>query len=120
MTFFLDTYALVEILKGSNNYNEVAQKPCVMTKLNLLELHHVILREHNSKKADEVFEQLLNNCVSVEYVDFLTASKMRFNLKKQNVSFIDCVGYVIAQRMKVPFVTGDKEFENVENVLFIK
>ena len=40
--------------------------------------------------------------------------------KKQNMSFFDCVGYVYARENNIKFVTGDKEFEKKEGVLFIK
>ncbi len=34
--------------------------------------------------------------------------------------YIDCIGYVIARRMGVLFLTGDKEFEGLESAEFVK
>ena len=32
----------------------------------------------------------------------------------------DCIGYIIAKRLGMKFLTGDKEFEGFENVEFVK
>lgn len=33
---------------------------------------------------------------------------------------VDCIGYVYAKENGLRFVTGDKEFEGMENVEFVK
>ena len=40
--------------------------------------------------------------------------------RKQDLSMTDCVGYVVAKRLGVKFLTGDKEFRNFQNVEFVK
>jgi len=40
--------------------------------------------------------------------------------KKKNLSFFDCAGYIFARENNYKFVTGDKEFENLPNVEYIK
>jgi hypothetical protein len=37
----------------------------------------------------------------------------------KSLSLIDSLGYTIAMSLKIPFVTGDREFNDVENVTFI-
>ena len=32
----------------------------------------------------------------------------------------DCVGYVVAKRVGVKFLTGDREFKDMPNVEFVK
>jgi len=32
----------------------------------------------------------------------------------------DCIGYVIAERNKMRFLTGDEKFKNKKNVEFVK
>ena len=38
---------------------------------------------------------------------------------KKNVSFFDAVGYIYSRENRLLFVTGDKEFKNLEGVEFI-
>ena len=32
----------------------------------------------------------------------------------------DCIGYIMAKKLNIKFLTGDKEFENFLNVEFVK
>ena len=32
----------------------------------------------------------------------------------------DCIGYILAKNIGIKFLTGDKEFENLDNVEFVK
>lgn len=38
----------------------------------------------------------------------------------KKLSTIDCVGYSVASGLHVPFLTGDREFTDMENVNFIR
>ena len=33
---------------------------------------------------------------------------------------VDCIGYMTAKRLGVKFLTGDREFEGMDNVEFVK
>ena len=48
------------------------------------------------------------------------AAKLKNKLNKRNVSMTDCIGYCTALALGIRFLTGDKEFENLENVEFVK
>ena len=37
-----------------------------------------------------------------------------------NLSYVDYIGYILAKQRNVKFLTGDKEFENMDNVEFVK
>lgn len=52
----------------------------------------------------------------------MEAMRLRLKLKKQklNVSYVDAIGYQISLERGLKFVTGDKEFEKLENVEFVK
>jgi len=39
---------------------------------------------------------------------------------KSNLSYVDCIGYILAKELKVGFLTGDREFEGMDNVEFVK
>lgn len=38
----------------------------------------------------------------------------------KKLSTIDCVGYSVANRLKIPFLTGDREFADMGNVQFVR
>jgi len=54
--------------------------------------------------------------------DYVEASALRIELKKQgkNLSLIDALGYVLAKRLGIPFLTGDRDFENLDRVEYVK
>ena len=48
------------------------------------------------------------------------AMKFRLANKKKKLSYADCIGYQLAKEHGLKFLTGDKEFENLPNVEFVK
>ena len=46
--------------------------------------------------------------------------QFRLQWKDRGVSITDCVSYIIAKKLGINFLTGDREFEDIENVEFIK
>ena len=46
--------------------------------------------------------------------------EFRLKWKDRGVSITDCVGYIMAREMGIKFLTGDKEFEGLEGVEFVK
>lgn len=48
------------------------------------------------------------------------ASRFKLQYKKRNLSMTDCIGYILAKKLGIKFLTGDKEFEDMENVEFVK
>jgi hypothetical protein len=50
--------------------------------------------------------------------------EIRFRLemknKKKYLSYVDALGYTIANRMDIPFLTGDMAFEDVPNAEYVK
>lgn len=123
-TIFFDTYAFVEILKGNPAYEPYKQNVAILTtRLNLMELHHAVLRLWNKDEANQNYDFFLPFAVNIENEILKKASELRFALKKvkgKKVSYIDCIGYLIAQEQKIPFLTGDEQFRHMENVIFVK
>ena len=54
--------------------------------------------------------------------DYVNAALLRQEARRRgkNLSLIDCLGYVIARRLNIPFLTGDREFEDMDNVEYVK
>src|SRR3989344_8570890 len=120
-TFFLDTYALYEIIEGEENYKKYTQNIAIVTtKLNLMELFYGLLIRYDEKTANNFYEKFLPYCTGIEDDTIKKAMMFRALNKKRNLSYVDCIGYILAKQRSVKFLTGDKEFENMDNVEFVK
>ena len=120
-TFFFDTYALFEIVKGNLNYRDYTTDiGIVTTRLNLMELYYGLFVNFGKNVADEYYRRYREFCVEIS--DDLIKSAMRFRAenKKKDLSYVDCVGYAFAAEAKIKFLTGDKEFEKLPNVEYVK
>lgn len=118
--FFADTYALLEFIEGNKNYKDYLDEKIITTRLNLMELYYALLRDYNEKKAEYYYNFFIPFCVIIE--DDIIKKAMHFKLKhkKQRLSYIDCVSYILALKKGVRFLTGDKEFKSLKNVEFVK
>lgn len=119
--YFYDSYALIEILFGNSNYEQYKiNKGFIITKLNLRELYYYILRNLDEKTAEKIYEEYLQYTIEITDNDIKEACKFKLQHKKQNLSYTDCIGYITAKNKNMQFLTGDKEFEKMPNVKFVK
>lgn len=120
-TFFFDSYAFFEIVNGNLAYEPYTKEiSIVTTKLNLMELHYGLLRVEGKEKADELYEKYLKFVIDFSDEDIKESNKFRLQNKKRDLSYIDCLGYVIAKRMNIKFLTGDSMFKDLSNVEFME
>jgi predicted nucleic acid-binding protein len=118
--YFLDSYALLEIVKENQNYKKFQETTNFTSIMNLLEVHYIISRDFGAEKADEIILEFKKISVDVNFKDILDASRFRIKNLKKKLSYIDCLGYSIAINRNLIFLTGDKEFKDMENVEFVK
>ena len=120
-TYFFDSYAFFEIIEGNSEYDKYAIDVAIITtKLNLMELHYGLLRKYGKKTADLYYDTFRRFTIEITDLVIKKANELKFNLKKRKLSYIDCIGYTLAKTRKIEFLTGDKEFEDMENVKFVK
>ncbi|HLC86231.1 MAG TPA: PIN domain-containing protein [Candidatus Nanoarchaeia archaeon] len=119
-TYFFDTYAFYEIIEGNKDYEKYNEVSIVTTKMNLMELHYGLLIKRGKEEADKIYYRLLKFAIDIEDNIIILANEFRASMKKRKLSYIDCLGYVIARSNNIKFLTGDKEFKYLENVEFIK
>ncbi len=120
-TFFFDTYALYEILHDNKNYLPYTKGiSAITTKLTLMELHYVLLRNYGSKIAKRAYGYLLQFCIDVDDDTIQEANAFRLKRYRRELSYVDCIGYVLARKRNAKFLTGDKQFEDLDNVEFVK
>ena|SRR3989338_1439595 len=118
-TFVFDTYALLEIISGNPNYASYLNSEVIINDFVFAELCYKLIREANEKAVFYIdkyacFRKELNAETIKEAMLF------RNNHKKKNLSPADCISYVMALRLNLKFLTGDKQFEAMENVELVK
>ena len=118
--YFFDTYALFEIIHKNKSYSNYLRVGIITTKLNLMELHYRLLMLYGKDIADKSYDRFVVFCVDIDDDLIKTANEFKLSNKKKDLSYVDCIGYIIAKTNNVKFLTGDREFENLENVEFVK
>ena len=119
--YFFDTYALIEIYKSNPKYEKYQKEiGMIINKLNLLEYTYFLMREGKQSEMKEIFEKLSRFNVDYDNELLVEAAKMKLKFLKERLSFIDCIGYLLAKKHSAKFLTGDEKFKHKENVEFVK
>lgn len=120
VNYFFDSYAVIEIVKENPQYFKYLNENFVITIFNLVEIYWAVLRDFDEEKADEIYSEINLMVTDIDDATLKEAIKFRINNKKKDLSYTDCIGYIYALRNNLVFLTGDKEFEKLENVEFVK
>ncbi len=121
--FFYDSYAVMAYLSDNPNYRAFFEEnDGVLTKLNLVEIAYRTIELHGNEAAAQVTKLFAKYAIDFGVADIVGSMKLRLKLKRKgrNMSYADAVGYYLALKNKLKFLTGDKEFEELENVEYIK
>tara|TARA_Y100000034_G_C6749587_1_gene333096 strand:+ start:403 stop:774 length:372 start_codon:yes stop_codon:yes gene_type:complete len=118
--YFFDSYAIIEIIKGNENYKKYTKSIVLTTKLNLFEVFYVLVRDVGEKEANYFIDKYYPSIIDFDKEIIKKSAKFRLKYKKRDLSMTDCIGYFLSKKWKVKFLTGDKEFEDMENVEFVK
>ncbi len=117
--YCLDTYALIEICRGNPKFSFLMNEDIVIPNTTLAEFYWVLIKNKDNDEAKQWCERLLNFTVDVKKELLLKAQNFRYLHRKRDISFFDSVGYVFSVENNSLFVTGDKEFKEMDNVKFI-
>lgn len=116
-TRFFDTYALLAVVTGSPRY-ERYKDGLLTTTLNLMELYYWLCRKFDESTAERNFTFFSPYALDPERHHLKAAA--RFRVDHPGLSYVDCLGYLLAQEHGLPFLTGDDGFRGMENVEFVK
>ena len=119
-TYFCDTYALIEIIKGNKNYDIYTDFILITSELNLMELYYAMFRDYGKILAEKYFNEWKISAIRIPIHLIQTAMELKYLHKKEKLSYIDCMGYAYAMENGVLFLTGDSKFRNKEGVEFVK
>ncbi|HIH17213.1 MAG TPA: type II toxin-antitoxin system VapC family toxin [Nanoarchaeota archaeon] len=120
MRFFFDTYAIIEIIKENQNYSRFKEYPIITSVLNLGELYYALTKDFGKDLAEEWLNKLKPMALDIPLSEVIEGMKFKYKNKKVNFSFVDCVSYAVSKSNNLIFLTGDKEFEGLPNVEFVK
>ncbi len=118
--YFFDSYAIIKILKGSPFYEPYENATIIITKLNLFEVYYSLLRENGMEMAKKFLENYSQYVMDFDTDVIEEACAFHLFHKKRNISMTDSIGYSFAKKLGIEFLTGDKEFNAFENVVFVK
>jgi len=120
-TYFYDTYALHEIISGNPAYKKyTAGVAAITTKLNLMELYYGLLLKYGKKTAEKYYQEFAEYAIEIDDDAIKKAMELKQTLKNKNLSYVDCIGYTLAQQRNIKFLTGDRQFQNMPNVEHVK
>lgn len=118
--YFFDTYAIIEIIKGNQNYLKYKDASAAITIFNVVELHYALLREYSSVLADAVAGKYSQFQVEIDFEIIKKANALKLQHRKRNLSAADVIGYATAQKLGIKFLTGDEDFKDMGGVEFVK
>ena len=115
--YFFDSYAIIEILNASEKYMKFINSDFITTKLNLFEVYYKLV-QLSEEKANSFLSLYAAKTVDFDEAVITEACKLKLSNKK--LSMTDCIGYMVALKAGLKFLTGDKEFKDMQNVEFVK
>ena len=121
ITFFFDSYALIEVYEKNVNYEKYTKANAITSYFQVYEVYYSLIRNgYTKEEIKDFFEFLQSICIELKFEWIPKSVEFRKEYKKRDLSYADCLGYVIAKNLGIRFLTGDKEFENLPNVEFVK
>ena len=93
----------------------------MLTKLNLLEVSYRSLEQFGFKAASDILKDFSRYLVDFGQEDISSSTKLGLDLKRKglDVSYADALGYFIALKMGIKFLTGDKVFHGLKGVQYL-
>ena len=107
-------------MKRNTNYERFKDFNIITSVMNIGEIYNIILREKGKKTADEWFESFSFELLEISPEIMIKSVYFRHINKDKNISSTDAVGYILSLKHNFKFLTGDKQFENLPNVEFVK
>ena len=118
--YFFDSYAAIEIIRKNPSYERFLDARIRITWLNLLEIAYIVRIQLGLESAREAFQHFREFVVEVPDGVVLEAIDFRARMRNKSFSYADCLGYVLAMKRKLTFLTGDDAFKTLPGVIFVK
>jgi hypothetical protein len=121
--YFYDSYAIIEIARGSPRYSRFRRAEGVTSKLNLLEVYFILAREGYEDLAEDCYRTHVR--AAIDFPSEFLPLASRFLLSwlgatRRRFSYVDALGYTYALASGYDFLTGAHEFEGLPGVQFVR
>ena len=93
------------------------------TWLNLMEVYYALLRDGETEaKAREVVQAGRGYLLEFSLEDALDAMALRLRWRRRgkSLSYVDAIGFHLAQKHGLVFLTGDPAFRRMHGVTFVR
>ena len=122
MTVLIDSWAWIEYFKGSplaakaKEIIESSQK-ILLSTINASEIYHFLLKNRPSE-AEKLIKFVLSSSfiIPLDSQIALKAAKIKYDKK---IGLADAIVIATAEENNAMILTGDEDFKDVDNVIFI-
>jgi len=121
--FFLDSYALIEMAKGTPNNLPSRDEAEITSRTDLLEAYSILTQLNEESLANACFAALRGNAMELELDLIPTIARFRLRTlgaTGRRFSYVDACGYVYARGNGYAFLTGAYELEGFPAVTFVR
>ncbi len=123
MTVLIDSWAWIEYFKGSEAGAKARKiiegdEESIVSTINLAEVYQWILRFYGEKTADEKIEVIKKRCFVVD-VDPEIAIASAMIKHDMEFGLGDAIVLATARRENAKVLTGDPDFENLEDAVWL-
>lgn len=119
LRYFFDTHAMIEVSKGTESYAPFRDRPVFAHQSNIYEFIHKRLRDSREHEVRDIVRRMAPNLLEAETDDLFAASRFRMENVSSRLSYVDALGYVLAKKHALRFLTGDRAFKGMENVEYV-
>ncbi len=91
------------------------ETPVYMSVVNVGEVWYILAREISEQEADQSIKELRDLRIQFEDVNWELAQEAARFKSNHKMSCADCFAAALAKEKKADLITGDKEFNRVEN-----
>ncbi len=124
MTVLIDSWAWIEYFKGSRSGEKVRKyveggEKAVISTINIAEVYRWILRFYDEKVAKEKVEVMKERCfvIPVDEEIAIMGAKIKH---EEKMGLGDAIIYATAKKENAILLTGDTDFKDKKDVIFVK
>jgi len=127
--YVLDAWAVIAYLEDEPSAPQIAdliasaheeEIPVYMTVVNVGEVWYTIAREISEEDANASIKELRDLRIQFQDVDWALTQEAAHFKSLHKMSYADCYAAALAKSYKADLVTGDKEFNALENEIKIQ
>jgi predicted nucleic acid-binding protein len=118
--YFYDSWAILEYLNRGRLAPYFRSGRGVTTWLQVMEVFYALLLDGKSElEAKDQIAALQPHLIDFSFDDVLGAMgvRIRMNRNRRNLSYVDAIGYYLAQKRRLRFLTRDPGFRGLRGVL---